>query len=201
MTTGIAIETITFVYAGDDQIVSADDARPAAPITDVLYNYTYNDPLRRRVTTTQTLSNGVGVTQTNTYESNGDRDFFSISGGGIATYYITYAYDGLGRETQVTQYDTSFSGGAASESATFKYNAAGEFVRITRSDGITPALDKSTYAYDNAGRLVTLAHTVGTTNTNRGTYTYSYDAAGRIVQKPYQAAAQTQAQAEVNTFG
>ena len=189
-------ETITFAYAGDDQLVSSSDSRAGGTITSVQNSYTYDEPLRRRKTNTQTLNGSGSITQTNSYNVNDDRTQFTVSGTGITSYTVATLYDGMGRELQETQSGS----GAAAERADFTYNAAGELSTIVRyaSTSTSPTVANTTYAYDNAGRITSLSHTTGTSGL--GSYTYDYDAADRVLRKIYVPPGMTQAQAETNTF-
>ena len=94
-----------------------------------------------------------------------------------------YAYNGYGLLTSVSQYGLAFGTTVADKRVDFTYDADGRWDTITRyaDQAATDLVATSTYGYDLAGRLTSLAHTKGVT-TLAG-YTWTYDDAGRLTQQ------------------
>src|SRR5262249_4242775 len=123
---------IGFVYNNRQRPISSDNAgTPNAP--HVIVNYTY-DPANNRLSLADTVN-------------------------GVADEVESYAYDELNRETQIAQ-----SGAGTSPALVhFSYNELGEFNAIDRfADMVgTQLVTHSAYSYDALNRLISLAHSQG----------------------------------------
>ena len=99
------------------------------------------------------------------YDADGDRT--------RATYpdlnYVTYAYDGLDRLSQVLESGSTVL-------ATYSYNAAGELTGVARGGG-SPA---TTFGYDAIARLSSLSQTLATPADNVA-FSYQYNPADQLV--------------------
>src|SRR5205085_7529622 len=89
--------------------------------------------------------------------------------------------DHLNRVTTLTQQQQTGGNTVAAKRVEFGYNADGQFTSINRYSALTGTsslVATSTFGYDLAGRLTSLAHTKGAT-TFAG-YGLAYDAANRL---------------------
>lgn len=100
-----------------------------------------------------------------TYTSDGQRATQTEVGGTSSQGTTTYAYDGLGRMTQMVSPQGTLSWG---------YDTAGRVVQRSTPEGTTA------YQYDGDGRLTQLAAPDGRTTT------YAYDSAGRLLRSEQQ---------------
>jgi RHS repeat-associated protein len=188
------VRNMNFTYAADDQMTLAQDIWSNINFSE--YTYSYTDPLRRLKSTTFKQPSGLApttillpqVTLTNTYTLADQRQQLQVNpGDGNPTYNQNYTYDGVGRLKLTTQVPASGTA-VAPIGAGFTWNAAGELARIdriTNPGASQQTVGQTNYAYDNAGRLITIAHTsslVAGQNTSQGGYQYAYDAGNRIAR-------------------
>ncbi len=87
------------------------------------------------------------------------------------SFWVNYVRDVAGEVTQIEEEGATSGVGLLAQ---YSYNDLGERTGITRGDGVS-----TTYAYDGAWRLASLAHSFPT-STNNQTNTLSYDAASGI---------------------
>jgi len=130
-------------YAYDDPADPTDDP-------DLLWKTTHPD----------------ATTVTNTYDPAGNRTATTDENG----HATTYAYDALGRLTQVTQPPPQ--PGDPNPVTTYGYDSLGNLATVTDANG-----HATVYAYDDAG------HLLSTTSPDTGVTTYRYDAAGNLTEK------------------
>jgi RHS repeat-associated protein len=145
--------TVTsYVYDDDGNLTSRTDANQHTT------THAY-DASNRLTGTTDPLSRSWSYG----YDANGNQTTVTMPGGGVATS----TYDATNRLTQ-----TSYSGGAATPTVTYSYDADGNRTRMVDGAGTI------TYSYDNLNRL---------TGTARGTNTfaYGYGPAGELLSRRY----------------
>ncbi len=199
-------EGISLFYDPDDQLNAAVDSQYAGvtPHSSSQYLYSYSDDQLRRLHSTTFSADGTVATQlVNSYTTNDDllstAVYFgpnTVGPGAIRSsnptwtpnYTLSYQYDGLGREKQITQSGDN----VATERAAFTYNPAGELAsikRYTSASGNGGFVAESDYIFDNAGNVKDLKHSPGSSPTSGslGHYQYTYDDANRMSDKSYTA--------------
>ncbi len=169
------VRTIGYTYDAAGEMLSPSD--PSAS-----YTYAYNN--LGRVTSTAASIAGLtpAITLTNWYDAAGNRASLEAQVGNSADFFNLYYYDHLGRLTGIDQSSQYGGDAVAPKRVDFAYNADGQFSTIARYATISnPQLvAQTTYTYDAASRLTSLAHTQG--ETTLAGYTWTYDSAGRITQ-------------------
>jgi RHS repeat-associated protein len=197
----LVARTLDYAYDLVGNVVSTSD--PSASLS-----FAY-DKLNRNTSTITSLTGLSDVTLTNQFDAVGNRQQLSASIGTAADFVNQYSYDGLYQLTGVSQ--ASQTGGGvnvvADKQVGFLYNDAGQLTQLNRFNHLvtnpadpnvtlnatTGALAKSTFGYDEAGRLTSLAHTpsvssaishswtydasrvIGYTNSIDGATSYAYD--------------------------
>jgi RHS repeat-associated protein len=169
------IYTCTYTYNLLGDLLTASD--PAAS-----YTYVYNVLGQLTQVNQQIDGLSADVVMVQEFDAAGNRT--RLQGGIDLPDFVTdYAYDGYGQVTSIVQYGLSFGSTVAQKRVDFTYDADGRWDTITRyfDAAATQLVATSTYGYDVAGQLTTLAHTKGAT-TLAG-YTWDYDDAGRLTQQ------------------
>jgi RHS repeat-associated protein len=168
------VRTLSFTYDLAGQLLSASD--PSAD-----YDYEF-DGLRRVTEMTSDLAGlADNVVFTNVYDVVGNRTSLAAAIDGTDDFLNTYAYDNLYRLTRVTQAEQSGGNAVSDKRVDFAYNALGQWSSITRYASLSTAelVAMTSYGYDLANRLTSIAHQDNTPATFAG-YDYTYDAANRI---------------------
>jgi YD repeat-containing protein len=141
------IRTMSFAYDAVSNLTSASD--PAAS-----YAYVY-DGLDRLTQQTQTLTGLTPqVVYAQTWDANSNRTSLSATIGGTADFKNDYLYDGLNRQTRVTQQGQTGGNAVAQKRVDLSYKADGQFDVIARyaDVGGTQAVVSSAHTYDGMGQ-------------------------------------------------
>ncbi|MDP3542860.1 MAG: RHS repeat-associated core domain-containing protein, partial [Elusimicrobiota bacterium] len=172
-TTNARGQTISYAYDSRDRLVTK--TLPEGTVSyeyDAVGNLTkvtnYNgsivetsyDALNRVTQSKQTLPGGYQATIGYGYDANGNRTSMTTPWGSFS-----YLYDSLNRLTRITN--------PQSRQFNFQYNANGRRTKLIYPNGI-----ETTYAYDNAGQVLSIIHTRTSDSTVIAKSTYSYDSAG-----------------------
>jgi YD repeat-containing protein len=114
------------------------------------------------------------------FDAAGNRTDLKALVNGTADFWNEYLYDNLHRTTSIEQHGAAGGSTVAEKRIDFAYDAASQWDTITRYANLlgTQLVAESTYAFDDAGRLVSLAHAKGTSVF--ADYAWTYDAANRI---------------------
>ena len=173
---GSTVNTLAYTYDAGSQLTAASDNASA-------YAYTYNANGLVTSVDNQGTPNVPRVVLTSAYDSLNRRTQLSASVNGTADFQNKYAYDSLSRITQITQQSQTGGNAVASKRVDFAYNGVGQYTSVTRFADLagTQLVATSSYGYDGAGRITSLAHAKGATSFN--SYTWSYDALSRPTQQ------------------
>jgi RHS repeat-associated protein len=176
------IRTIAFSYDADGRMTGATDRDGSNSPASADYSFTL-DALGRQTAVTSTLA---GMTPTVTFsqqfDQNSNRTQLAASIGSTSDFVTNYALDPLNRVKQIVQQGVTGGNTVSTKRVDLFYNAASQFVEIDRYNNTTASsanlVASSTYGYDNAGRVTSLAYVNGST-TFAG-FGFSYDAANRL---------------------
>ncbi len=160
-----------------------DDAGNLQSVQDNASQYTYAyDPDNRLTTVNNAGTAGSPqVTLTYAYDKSGNRITLNDTTGGTNSY----EYNARNQIDIATQAGTTGSG-VAPALVFFNYDAVGNRTSLTRfaDTAATTKIATTTYAYDNANRLQSLAHqTAG--GTAIASYTYTLDEANRLTTEAH----------------
>ena len=151
----------TFVY---------DNAGRMIALIDPMGNHTtfaYDSLGRQTTQITPSVNSGVGVTSTRQFDADGELTKSTDADGHV----ITYSYDVRGDQTGETWLNSS---GGAIYIATYTYDSAQEMKTAADPNSLL------TIAYDNDGRVGTIATSGPGTGQPTVTLTYGYDPSGDI---------------------
>jgi RHS repeat-associated protein len=158
---GNTVQTLTYTYDSDDNLLTAANANGTL-------TFTY-DALDRASTRRQMF----GLTLTYTYDAAGNRTRVEDSLGGVLTSTYDAAHELTFRELH---------GGGNPIHVSLGYTARGQLDSINRYTGPSPSqlVGQSQFTYDGSGQLTHLQHKDGS-STNLANFTYTYDAIHRLL--------------------
>lgn len=148
------------------------------------YNYTL-DALGRATSISHFVSFAPFVVNlSQSFDAASNRTGLEVDIGGQSDFVNSYTFDGLNRNTQITQSAQGTGSGfntVAEKRVDFAYNALGQFSEIERFSNLagTSVVANSTYGYDALARLTSLAHTRANA-TSINTYAWVFDSLNRI---------------------
>ncbi|HUG94469.1 MAG TPA: RHS repeat-associated core domain-containing protein, partial [Planctomycetaceae bacterium] len=186
---GTVVHTISSTWDAASQLTS---------ISDAFATYAYaRDDLGRVTSIDNAGTPGVpNVVLAQTWDVASRRTGLAATIGGVADFVNTYSFDALGRMTRIEQTDGDPAAGyvVRDKRVDLKYLADGRFDTITRYEDLagTALVAQTAFGFDDAGRLIALDHTKG--STTLAAYDWQLDAAGRIT-------AQTSTADGTSTFG
>lgn len=167
---------LTYKYDANSRLTEASD--PAAT-----YTFTYDNLGRNTSTEHDLAALGFDVVVDEAYDALGRRTSLAAEIDGTDDLINSYAYDYQNRMTQVTQGSQSGGNTVAEKRADFSYDAEdkGQFTSVTRYADLAGSelVATSSYGYDAADRLTSLAHGDSSSSTLAG-YTWGYDEGNRL---------------------
>ncbi|MCE9553352.1 MAG: RHS repeat-associated core domain-containing protein [Planctomycetes bacterium] len=146
------------------------------------YSYEYDNLGRLKTIDNDGTSGVPNVVLTSVYDSSGNRTSLKATVDSADDFANAYQYDGLNRQTRITQTSVLGDYAVADKRIDIGYDPAGAFDKIKRYSDLTATtlVASSVYGYDDTGRLQSLTHTASDNTTTYADYAWTFDVANRI---------------------
>jgi len=176
------VRTISYTYDTAGRLYQATDP-------DSTYGYTYNGLGQVTYESQSYAGFSPLIEYTSTLDGAGKLTALAAAIAGTSDFKNTFSYDTLARVSSIVQQGQTGGNAVAEKRADFSYDDSGAFTQISRyADAAGAELALNTfYAYDDAGRLTSLIHSMDTSAPSSGWgtsplagYQFTYDASSRI---------------------
>jgi RHS repeat-associated protein len=184
------IRTIGYAYNDDSWLTGVTDRNAGGNAMSTDYGYQYDHLGRATIIGATVIGVSTGVALDQKFDADSNRIGLAASVGGVNDFANDYQFDALDRVTTVVQHgnaDANTDGYVvAPKRVDFSYFADSQFKTIARYDSLTASTSslalKSTYRYDDTGRLTGLTYTNTAGNVTYAGYGLEYNAADRITR-------------------